>query len=186
MADASIRAVYDLYGTPFSDFDDSGETDRGIRREIQATDNITINESKKLYTISKNTSQRLKKFNGITGEHLYHPPSLVGRYYNSDMNDYILSVGRLESLKRIELLIEALAKTKSPVRCIIAGKGHLESTLMKAAASYGIAERVRFTGFVTDEELLNLYANCLAVYYAPFDEDYGYVTLELFSPKNQL
>jgi glycosyltransferase involved in cell wall biosynthesis len=33
-------------------------------------------------------------------------------------------------------------------------------------------------GFVSDEELVKLYANALAVCYLPFDEDYGYVTLE--------
>jgi glycosyltransferase involved in cell wall biosynthesis len=33
-------------------------------------------------------------------------------------------------------------------------------------------------GFVTDDELIELYANSLAICYLPFDEDYGYVTLE--------
>jgi len=33
-------------------------------------------------------------------------------------------------------------------------------------------------GFVTDDELVELYANSLGVCYLPFDEDYGYVTLE--------
>jgi len=42
---------------------------------------------------------------------------------------------------------------------------------------------LKFLGRVSDEELINLYANSLAVYYAPFDEDYGYVTLEAFASK---
>ena len=33
-------------------------------------------------------------------------------------------------------------------------------------------------GFVTDDELVQLYGNALGVCYLPFDEDYGYVTLE--------
>ena len=37
-----------------------------------------------------------------------------------------------------------------------------------------------FLGAVDDETLLDLYAGALAVVYAPFDEDYGYVTLEAF------
>ena len=44
----------------------------------------------------------------------------------------------------------------------------------------GVSDRVQFLGYVPDEELLELYANCSAVYYAPFDEDYGYVTVEAF------
>src|SRR5262249_26109064 len=42
----------------------------------------------------------------------------------------------------------------------------------------GVGERVDVRGFVPDEELIQLYANALAVCYLPFDEDYGYVTLE--------
>jgi glycosyltransferase involved in cell wall biosynthesis len=33
---------------------------------------------------------------------------------------------------------------------------------------------------VDDKQLLELYSKCLAVYFAPYDEDYGYVTLEAF------
>jgi glycosyltransferase involved in cell wall biosynthesis len=39
---------------------------------------------------------------------------------------------------------------------------------------------VAFLGAVDDEVLLGLYAGALAVVYAPFDEDFGYVTLEAF------
>ena len=43
---------------------------------------------------------------------------------------------------------------------------------------HGLEKRVSFLGRVDDEELLDLYARSLGVFYAPFDEDYGYVTLE--------
>jgi len=177
------RAVYDLYGTPYSDFNESSPEDRILRKDIISTDNHVLLEAKKLFTISQTTSKRLYSYNGIKAESLYHPPSLVGRYFNADIGDYILSVGRLDPLKRIDLLIEAIARTKSQVKCIIAGKGPHEDTLRELAKSRGIIERVKFAGFVSDEELLKLYSNCLAVYYAPFDEDYGYVTLEAFLSK---
>ena len=45
-------------------------------------------------------------------------------------------------------------------------------------AKHHLSERVEFIGGVSDEELIELYAHALAVYYAPVDEDYGYVTLE--------
>jgi len=35
--------------------------------------------------------------------------------------------------------------------------------------------RVTFAGRVGEEELADLYARCLAVYYAPVDEDFGMV-----------
>ena len=40
--------------------------------------------------------------------------------------------------------------------------------------------QVEFTGRVDDERLADLYARCLAVFYAPVDEDYGMVPFEAF------
>jgi glycosyltransferase involved in cell wall biosynthesis len=45
-------------------------------------------------------------------------------------------------------------------------------------AKHHLQDRVQFLGRVDDAELIELYANALAVYYAPHNEDYGYVTLE--------
>ena len=47
-------------------------------------------------------------------------------------------------------------------------------------------DRVEFVGRVSDEELLDLYARSLAVYYAPYNEDYGYVTLEAMASKKPI
>jgi glycosyltransferase involved in cell wall biosynthesis len=43
---------------------------------------------------------------------------------------------------------------------------------------HGLGSRVEFLGRVSDEQLLELYARSMGVFYAPFNEDYGYVTLE--------
>ena len=43
---------------------------------------------------------------------------------------------------------------------------------------HSLESRVEFLGRVDNEELLTLYARALAVFYAPYNEDYGYVTLE--------
>jgi glycosyltransferase involved in cell wall biosynthesis len=48
------------------------------------------------------------------------------------------------------------------------------------AAEAGVGDRVTFLGAVDDERLLELYREALAVVYPPFDEDFGYVTLEAF------
>ena len=39
---------------------------------------------------------------------------------------------------------------------------------------------MRFEGEVSDEALLDLYAGALGVIFPPYDEDFGYVTLEAF------
>ena len=89
----------------------------------------------------------------------------------------MLYVGRLDRAKRIDLLLRALAKTKQG-RVVIAGTGQAESSLKQLAETLGIAARVEFAGFVDDARVLDLYANARAVYHAPLDEDYGFVTVE--------
>ena len=43
-----------------------------------------------------------------------------------------------------------------------------------------VADRVTFASGVDASHLVELYANALGVVFPPFDEDYGYVTLEAF------
>ncbi|KPV49373.1 glycosyl transferase family 1, partial [Kouleothrix aurantiaca] len=42
----------------------------------------------------------------------------------------------------------------------------------------GLGGRVEWRGFVPDAELIDLYAGARAVYYAPFDEDYGFTSVQ--------
>jgi glycosyltransferase involved in cell wall biosynthesis len=174
-----FRQVYDLFGTEYSEYDYTPES-LSIRELIHRYDNNSLSESNKIYTIAKNTSIRLKKFNGIDSETLYHPPKHVGRYSNQNSDSYILSVGRLDKLKRIDLLIESMKNVDSDIKCVIAGQGPERENLERIVEKAGLSKRVIFLGFVDDEQLIDLYANCLAVYFAPYDEDYGYVTLEAF------
>ncbi len=149
-------------------------------KQITKMDTLTINESRAVFANSKNVATRLKKFNGIDAKPLYHPPALAGQYYTSDYENYILSVGRLDKTKRIDILIRALQYCDQNIRVKIAGKGPTMDELQKLATSIGVSNRVDFLGFVSDKEVLELYANALAVCFPPIDEDYGYITLEAF------
>jgi len=42
----------------------------------------------------------------------------------------------------------------------------------------GLADKVKFVGEMSYEALSRYYSECLAVFYGPFNEDYGLVTLE--------
>lgn len=174
-----FRQVYDQYGTRFSDFDAS-EEDTYIREKIVAMDNGVLPESRRIFAESRTVAQRLKHFNNIESEPLYHPPRHVGRYRCDSYDGFVLSVGRLDMAKRVDLLLKALAYTDSAVRCIVAGEGPDRGRLEKIAEAEGLTHRTEFLGFVDEETLIDLYAKCFCVYYAPFEEDYGYVTLEAF------
>jgi glycosyltransferase involved in cell wall biosynthesis len=173
------RAIYDLCGTPYSEFTDA-EPDVRLRDRLIALDNEALAGSSRLFTIADNTTARLARYNGIAAETLYHPPPLAGRLTTAPPGDYVFSVGRLEANKRVDLIVRALAHADRRVRLIVAGEGPLRDQLEALAVACGVADRVTFTGRVTEAELIALYAGALAVVFPPFDEDYGYVTLEAF------
>ncbi len=174
-----MRQVYDLLDTRHSDFSDSPRDKKTIEM-IREMDQRTLGEARALYAISQNTAGRLARWNQLEAGVLYPPPKLKEGYRTGVFGDYILSVGRLDPLKRFDLLIRALAETRTPVRCRIAGTGPDLEALMKLAERLGVADRVELLGFIEDAALVDLYAGCLGVFYAPYDEDYGYVTIEAF------
>ena len=173
------RAAYELCGTEYSDFSHT-ELDVGLRDTLMRLDTQMLGESRALFTNARNTASRVAKFNGIQAQPLYHPPNLAPRLVAGPYGDYVLSVGRIEAVKRVELIIRAMASVDPPTRLIIAGDGTQRQNAERAAEEAGLAARITFLGSVGDDDLIGLYANALAVIYPPFDEDFGYVTLEAF------
>lgn len=172
------REAYDLYGTEYCSFDGSPEHDQ-VREAIHTMDRTSLSECRRIYTISKNVAGRLSKYSGLSGEALYPPPQHLGRHRCDAYEPFFFYAGRLDRLKRLDLAIDAVARSKS-ARMKIAGAGPLEADLRKRANRLGVEDRVEFLGFVSDADLVDLYARCRAAYYAPVNEDYGYVTVESF------
>ena len=179
------RSAYDLWGTDYGDIDKwpNGEAIRDI---VIACDNKYLSETKKVYTIAQNTSNRLKKFNNIDSTVLYHPPLNHEKLHCEGYGDYIFYPSRINPIKRQRNLVEAVKYLKSDAKVVLAG-GALESEIeyiRQFIRAEGLENRVRLAGFISEEEKIHLYANCLGVYFGAYDEDYGYITLEgMFSEK---
>jgi len=172
------RAIYDLCGTRFSEFDHT-ERDVRLRDRLIALDNDVLAESKRLFANARNTAARLARYNGLTAEPLYHPPPLAGKLTAGPYGDYVLSVGRLEANKRVDLIVGAIAHAPG-LRLVVVGEGPLRARLEQTAIDAGVGGRVTFAGRVDEHDLVSLYAGALAVVFPPFDEDYGFITLEAF------
>lgn len=175
-----FRQAYDLLGTEHSDFAPGEPRDAQALAMIRSLDRRTLGEARAVYTISANVAERMRRYNDVAGEPLYPPPRLDGSYREGAFGDYVFTAGRLDPMKRFDLLLRALPHTETPVRVKIGGTGPEREALAALAAKLGVAERVELLGWVEDSALLDLYAGSLAVYYAPWDEDYGYVTVEAF------
>lgn len=176
------RAAYELVDTPFSEFQHR-PLDVAVRERLIALDTEMLSESRAIYTIARTVTARLGRYNGLAAETLYHPPRLAARLHDGPSAGYVLSVGRLESVKRVDLVIRALATVPQNVQLLIAGTGTQRENFERLVASLDLADRVRFLGEIDDDTLIELYAGALAVVYPPFDEDFGYVTLEAFLSK---
>jgi glycosyltransferase involved in cell wall biosynthesis len=173
------RAIYDLCGTAYSEFSHS-EADVRLRDKLMALDRGALTESAAIFSNARNTAARLAHYNGVAAEPLYHPPPLAGKLRDGASGDYFLSVGRLETVKRVDLIIAALARVAPPLRLVVVGDGPLRRQLEERAAAEGVADRVTFTGGIDEAALVDLYAGACAVVFPPYDEDYGYITLEAF------
>jgi glycosyltransferase involved in cell wall biosynthesis len=171
------REAYDLFGTALSPLGDSAE-DRELREAVRAMDAASLGECRRIFAISRNVAERLARWNALPASPLYPPPPHLGRYATTGYGDYLLWAGRLEPAKRPALAIRALAASRREARLKLAGQGPLEDELRRLASEQGVADRVDFLGFVSDDELVSLYAGCRAAVYLPHDEDYGYVTVE--------
>ena len=173
------RAAYELCGTEYSDFAHT-ELDVGLRDTLMRLDTEMLGECRRIFTNAGNTASRLARFNGLEANALYHPPQLAGRLAPGPYGDYVLSVGRIESVKRVDLIVKAMARVDPRIRLVVAGDGTQRANTERAAEEAGVAGRVTFLGTVGDDDLVRLYAGTLAVIYPPYDEDFGYVTLEAF------
>ena len=173
------RAAYELAGTPFSDFAHV-EDDVALREKLIALDTAMLGECRHLFANAATTARRAGRYNGLNVAPLYHPPRLAPRLRGGPAGSYLLSVGRLETVKRVDLVIRALGRAPADLSLVVAGSGTHRETLERLATSLGLETRVRFLGEVGDDDLLELYAGALGVIFPPYDEDYGYVTLEAF------
>jgi glycosyltransferase involved in cell wall biosynthesis len=170
-----FRQAYDYDRTELGQFSESPE-DRATRRAVERLDAVALREARRVFATSRNVAERLRRYNGVEAEVLPHPPQALP-YREAEPEGYVLSVNRLDRAKRIDLLLEA-ARRDPTLRVVVAGEGPDRERLQGIAA--GLNGQVRFAGRVDQDELADLYARSLAVYYAPVDEDFGMVPYEAF------
>lgn len=175
------RQAYDLWGTQYSDLHLRPDGEE-IREMIRSCDNKYIPEAKKIFTNAQTTANRLKEYNGIDAIPLYHPPLNYEKLHCEDYGDYFFYASRIDSIKRQRLLVEAAKYVKSGVKVVLAGGGNKDEIeyINKLIKDNGLENKVTMAGFISEEEKIKYYANCLGVYFGAYNEDYGYITLEGF------
>ena len=176
-----MREYYDLWDQFSSHLTwKQGIKERARRALIHRVDGYLFTKMKRRFVISATVQARLRRFGGIQSSVLYPPPPK--RDYRHDRyGDYLFGVSRLSPLKRFDLVLRALGEpAAASIKCVIAGEGAEYDNLRALAGQLGIEDRVRFVGRISDAEMIGYLAGCRAVIFPPFNEDYGFVTVEAF------
>ena len=179
----TMREYYDLWDRFAATLTAKGRLKERVRRAaIHRADRYLLTRNvRRLFVQSRTIQQRLAMWPELRSEVLYPPPPQ--RPYRCDgYGDGIFMVSRLTSLKRVDLLLRALATPRaSGVRAVIAGDGEERAALTALSTSLGLGARVTLTGALSDAQLLDHLARCRAVCFPPLGEDYGFVTVEAFA-----
>jgi glycosyltransferase involved in cell wall biosynthesis len=101
-----------------------------------------------------------------------NPSVKCENFYHTDLSgEYYLVVSRIESYKKVDMVIDAFNDMPSKM-LVVVGKGTLENQVKKTAGP-----NVTFFSGLNKQELAKMYANCKAFIF-PQLEDYGITPLE--------
>ena len=98
----------------------------------------------------------------------------------------VLFAGRLSGQKGPQTFIkiaEEVIKHDPNVRFVIAGEGELKNDLLEMSAHKNIGDKVHFTGYISREEMNNVYAEASILCMPSVSEPYGLVATEAAAAK---
>jgi glycosyltransferase involved in cell wall biosynthesis len=178
----TMREYYDLWSRFSGSLSRRGRIKERLKRvAIRAVDRWLLTHNVSEVVAQSRTVQRRLTDLGVTADVLLPPPPQRA-YRCEEYGDYLFAVSRLTPLKRLDLVIRALAEPVArQTRLVIAGEGEGRPDLERLIAALGVRDRVNLLGRITDQALLDHLARCRAVCFPPLDEDYGFVTVEAFA-----
>jgi len=146
-----------------------------------------LDASELVFTTSKHTKNDIIKHFSHSAKKIhvaYQPVHSAYRNNNIKVNDkpkHYLVVGTINERKNLEYVIEAyrLMKTKDHRKVIVVGDGgSYKVEMQKLIKSYGLDQWFDFVGKISDNALIQLYKNALALIFPSKYEGFGRPILE--------
>ena len=132
---------------------------KGFLKDLKKT---AFEKAKQVVVVSKQLSEKVREIAPEIESKvismgcdttMFSPEYRKENYFNQNGRKVILFVGRLEEVKGVEYLIDAMQYTDA--KLVVAGSGSLEQDLRKRAEVYG--DRIEFLGAKTHVELSDIY-----------------------------
>ncbi len=201
----AAMAIKQAWGCPLVATIHATERGRGrgylsndLQRSIDNAEQVLTYETDRIIVCSHVMSSEVQHFfqtpdskldivpNGVNIADLRngHPKEMLSAYrakYAAPEEVIVFTISRLVHEKGIHWLVNAAPRilTECPqVRFIIAGTGPEADNLKQQAESLGVAGRVKFTGFISDEDRNHLYKVSTCAVFPSLYEPFGIVALE--------
>lgn len=175
--------------------------DEFLKKDLYKLKNWTkksIEKAEKIICVSKTTKKDVEKFygkkdnveviyNGYKNRVEKNKSEDILKKNNLKKDKYLLYVGTLQPRKNIQTLIESFAqfsKENNDFKLVIAGKkGWLFNSIFQKVIDYKLEDKVVFTDYVTDGDLIILYKNAFCFIMPSFYEGFGIPLLEAMQYK---
>lgn len=134
----------------------------------------------KIFSAISNTVAKRESYFPLNTEVkvIYPPTTLVD--LKCDSYEYFFTASRLDSPKRIDLIIKAYKKANTEIPLKIAGTGSELENLKELIVD---DDRIELLEFISDLKLVEYYSRAYAIIFIPKEEDYGLITIEAMMSK---
>lgn len=136
-----------------------------------------VRQFDKIFCNSLNVRDRVKAYYGEEAHQkssVIYPPISTERFRWLGQKNFYLSTARLDSLKRVDRIVNAFKKIPDKNLVVISGGPDLDKLRISAAGF----QNITVLGWVSESRLQNLIGSCIATIYIPVDEDFGMSPVE--------
>lgn len=186
----SVITVHDLAFIRFPE-----QLPRGRRAFLIAATRLSVRKAERVITVSRNTAKDLVEWLDVPEDKITSIPlapsprvrPVTGRSLDvfrmkwEIERPYVIAVGTLEPRKNLPTLLRAFARIKDQVdhQLVLVGpEGWLTGELTQTLRELDLGNRVRLTGFVSDEELGGWYSAADLFAFPSYYEGFGLPSVE--------
>ena len=140
-----------------------------------------------ILTVSEYSRERIAEWSGVQPSRIFNVGNGVSKNFSPEGKrheldgGYLLCVSNRRGHKNETGMVKAFARARLPGKTQLVFTGAASPDLLQLAESLGIANRLVFTGKVSEDDLAALYRGALFLVFPSFYEGFGLPIIEAFA-----